>query len=114
MIPKLFDKNDKLYKLLTNSGVNIEYTEKQLRRFHLTSSIDKKPLYIYVYTNDNGKFHASGRFITSKELIYELQEILSNAYECGVGFKLFDVENMKEVFPFIELVSLQTGKDPEE
>lgn len=110
MIPKLFEKNDKFYKLLTDSGVFIEYTEKQLRRFHLTSSM-RKPLYIYVYTNNNGKFHASGRFITYKELMYELQEILSDSYECNVGFRLFDVEKMKEAFPFIEEISLEYEKD---
>ena len=110
MIPKLFEKNNKLYKLLTESGISIEYNEKQLHRFHLTSLI-KKPLYIYVYTNDNGKFHASGRFITKFELNHELQEILSNAYECSVGFKLFDVEELIEVFPFIEEISLEHNKN---
>lgn len=109
MIPKLFEKNDKLYKLLMASGCSIEYTEKQLRKFHLTSS-SKKPLYIFVYTNDNGKFHSSGRFVTNVELLGELQEILLNSYECNVGFKLFDVERMKEVVPFIEHVSLEAGK----
>lgn len=110
MIPKLFEKNNKLYKLLTESGISIEYNEKQLHRFHLTSLI-KKPLYIYVYTNDNGKFHASGRFVTNKELIYELQEILSDSYECNVGFRLFDVDKMVEAFPFIENISLEYKKE---
>jgi hypothetical protein len=109
MIPKLFEKSDMLYKLLVESGCSIEYTGKQLRRFHLTSKI-KKPLYIYIYTNDNGKFHASGRFVTGLELVQELQEVLSNAYECGVGFKVFDVEELIEVFPFIEDLSLERSK----
>lgn len=110
MIPKLFDKNEKLYKLLTGAGVPIEYTGRQLRRFHITSEISK-PLYLYIYTNDNGKFHASGRFVTNAELINELQEILLDSYECSVGFRVFDMEKMEETFPFIEQISFCYKKD---
>ena len=48
--------------------------------------------------------------MTGLELNHELQEILSNAYECGVGFKVFDVEELIEVFPFIEDISLERSK----
>jgi hypothetical protein len=106
----LLDDNFNLVKKEVNS---IDFCENNTYKLIVTLILIIIVLYFiwYIYTNNNGKFHASGRFVTNRELIYELQEILSDAYECAVGFRLFDVEKMKETFPFIENVSLQYEKD---